>query len=139
VRRYLCREMVEEDPKRDERKSRIERSRAVLVLVVALLIFGGFVLVDVNVWAGLVLIVLAFAVLLPWMKFPYQLGRFSWFFSAKDGAARYSGELTDPRGGDPSASEAREDLSEQPARDPRPGRLRRLARWRPRNKESAED
>jgi hypothetical protein len=122
-------------PRKDteERKSRVTRSRPILVVGVAL-VGGGIVaafLKDVGV--AVTLIVLGVFVLLLWMVFPYLQGQIELSLSGKGFRAGFRGVLTDPVTG---VAEANDEPTDPPA--PPPGRLRKLIRWRPRSKGSAE-
>jgi hypothetical protein len=128
----------------EERRSRIERSRPILVTGAGLVVLGVVAFFVVSPWLGLVLIGFGLVTLFVWLKFPYLHGEFEFTLGGKGFRVGYRGRLTDPQRGVREADEKPSGAPERPARPvivraSRPRRLRRLLRWRPRNRGSAGD
>jgi hypothetical protein len=119
----------------EERRSRIERSRWALALT-AILVTAGLVFFAVDLpTPGAAALAAGVFVFLIWMFFPYLRGHFELEIGGDTFSARFRGGLTDPVTEVPSATEESEE--EPPAPQP-PGRLRKLLRWLPQNRGSAE-
>lgn len=102
----------------DERQSRIERSRVLLVLAVVLLVLGIACLFFVGAKTGLAIIVLSAIVFVAWTVIPYTR-------DLDLSATRIHANMSDPKGGvEESATEPVD--PQEPERGP--GRVRRMLR-----------